>query len=201
MQVEALQSLSVKEMSQRKELEELLARQRQEVERIKNQHDKIVKELQIVQGQKSLLESQLAESHCVAKELEEKILSAVELLISFKQKRDELRIECGNAKRRVMELNKPVNIEAASFCMPGLLEFSFMEVNEATNNFDPAWKIGEGRYGSVYRGVLRHLHVAIKMLPSYGSQSSSEFQNEVNLIYGNFMMVLTLSYILAFHCC
>ncbi|XP_044506228.1 U-box domain-containing protein 32 isoform X3 [Mangifera indica] len=180
--VEALQSLSVKEMSQRKELEELLARQRQEVERIKNQHDKIVKELQIVQGQKSLLESQLAESHCVAKELEEKILSAVELLISFKQKRDELRIECGNAKRRVMELNKPVNIEAASFCMPGLLEFSFMEVNEATNNFDPAWKIGEGRYGSVYRGVLRHLHVAIKMLPSYGSQSSREFQNEVEVL-------------------
>ncbi|KAJ0100351.1 hypothetical protein Patl1_20150 [Pistacia atlantica] len=181
-EVEASQGLSVKEMSQRKELEELLAREQQEVETVKNQHDKVVKELQIVKGQKSLLESQLAESHCMAKELEEKIISAVELLISFKQKRDELRIECGNAKRRVNELKKPVKIEAASFCRPGLLEFSFMEVNEATNNFDPAWKIGEGRYGSVYRGVLCHLHVAIKMLPSYGSQSYLNFQNEVEVL-------------------
>lgn len=180
----------MKEMSQRKELEELLAREQQEVERVKNQHDKVVKELQIVKGQKSLLDSQLAESQCMAKELEEKIISAVELLISFKQKRDELRIECGNAKRRVKELKKPVKIEAASFCRPGLLEFSFMEINEATNNFDPAWKIGEGRYGSVYRGVLRHLHVAIKMLPSYGSQSYLEFQNEVNLIHGNSLIVI-----------
>ncbi|XP_031281079.1 U-box domain-containing protein 33 isoform X2 [Pistacia vera] len=181
-EVEASQGLSVKEMSQRKELEELLAREQQEVETVKNQHDKVVKELQIVKGQKSLLESQLAESHCMAKELEEKIISAVELLISFKQKRDELRIECGNAKRRVNVLQKPVKIEAASFCRPGLLEFSFMEVNEATNNFDPAWKIGEGRYGSVYRGVLCHLHVAIKMLPSYGSQSYLDFQNEVEVL-------------------
>ncbi|KAL5744637.1 hypothetical protein ACOSQ2_027753 [Xanthoceras sorbifolium] len=179
--IKALQNLCVKEMSQRKELEELLASQKQEIERMKNQHDKAVEELQIVEDQKSELESQMAESHCVVKEREEKIISAVKLLISFKKQRDTLRIEVENAKRRIKELKNPVKREA-SFCGPGLLEFSFMEVNEATNDFDPSWKIGEGRYGSVYRGLLRHVHVAIKMLPSYGSQSHLEFQNKVEVL-------------------
>ncbi|KAK4837629.1 hypothetical protein QYF36_007074 [Acer negundo] len=179
--VRALQGLCVKEMSQRKELEELLAREKQEVERMRNQNDKAMKELQIVEDQKSVLVSQMAESDCVVKELEEKIISAVQLLISFKKKRDDLRIEVGNVKRRIQDLRNPVKREA-SVCGPGLLEFSFMEVNEATNNFDPSWKIGEGRYGSVYRGLLRHVHVAIKMLPSYGSQSHLEFQNKVEVL-------------------
>lgn len=180
--VKAMQSLCVKEMSQRKELEELLAKEKQEIQRTKNQHDKTVKELQTVQGQNSALEGQLAESHSVVKELEEKIISAVELLISFKQKRDQLRIECGNAQRRVRDIKKSIKREALSFFQPGLLEFSFSELNEATNNFEPSWKIGEGRYGNVYRGLLRHLHVAIKMFPSYGPQSHLKFQNEVEVL-------------------
>ncbi|KAJ4706002.1 U-box domain-containing protein kinase family protein [Melia azedarach] len=180
--VKAMQSLCVKEMSQRKELEELLAKEKKELERIKNQNDETVKELHMVHNQNSIMKGQITESHCVVKELEEKIISAVELLISFKQKRDELRIECGNAKRRVKELKRLGKREAASFSWPELLEFSFIELNQATNNLDPSWKIGEGRYGNVYRGLLRHLHVAIKMLPSYGSQSLLEFKHEVEVL-------------------
>lgn len=177
-QVNALQSLCVKEMSQRKELEESLARVKEEIGRTKSQCDRAKDELKIVEEQKSVLESRMAESQFAEKALEEKFLSAVNLLIKFKDKRDEMRIEVSNAKRRIHDLKYPVKTDT-SFCGSGLIEFSFMEVNEATNHFDPSWKIGEGRYGSVYRGLLRHVHVAVKMLPSYGSQSHLEFQNKV----------------------
>lgn len=169
-------------MTQRKEIEEALTREKKEKERMKNQQDELMKELQMVQDQKSILEGRLEESKSTAQELEEKIISAVELLISFKEKRDRLRIEHGNAVAEVKKLSKLLNGEVSSFCSVQIPTFSFMEINELTHDFDPSRKIGEGRYGTVYRGILRHMHVAIKMLPSYGSQSQSDFQKEVNFI-------------------
>ncbi|KAF2320441.1 hypothetical protein GH714_027520 [Hevea brasiliensis] len=143
-EAKALENLCIKEMSLRKEMEGVLAREKQEIERTKNQRNEFMKELQVVQEQKSELESQLAESNCNVKDLEEKIISAVELLISFKEER------CSTER--------------------------------ATQEFDPSWRIGEGRYGNVYKGILRHVHVAIKMLPSYGSQSQLDFQNGVEIL-------------------
>ena len=181
-QEKALECLCVKEMSRRKEMEEFLEREKQEVQKMKDQCDEFIKELQMVKDQRAVLESQIAESQCTVEELEEKIISAVELLISFKKKRDDMQIEHGNAIRVLKDLRKLVNGEDVSFPGTEILEFSFMEINNATRNFDPSWKIGEGKYGSVYKGLLRHVHVAIKMLPSYGSQSLLEFENEVNFI-------------------
>lgn len=168
-------------MSQRREIEEVLTREKQEVERMKNQKDEFIKELQMVKEQKSVLEGWLGESQSIVKELEEKIISAVELLISFKEKRDKVQIEHENAAREVNRLRIMLTGEVARFCSVQIPAFSFMDINEATHNFDPSWKIAEGRYGSVYKGILRHVHVAIKMLPFYGCQSQLDFQNEVNL--------------------
>ncbi|MBA0835363.1 hypothetical protein Goarm_007644, partial [Gossypium armourianum] len=178
----ALESLCVKEMSRRKEMEELLEREKQEVQKMKDQHDEFIKDLQMVKEQRTILESQIVESQCVVEGLEEKMFSAVELLISFKKKRDDLRIEHENAIRVLKNLRKLVNGGDSSFPGSQILEFSFIEINNATRDFDPSWKIGEGKYGSVYKGLLRHMNVAIKMLPSYGSQSLLEFENEVNFI-------------------
>ncbi|MBA0730440.1 hypothetical protein Golax_025566, partial [Gossypium laxum] len=174
----ALESLCVKEMSRRKEMEELLEREKQEVQKMKDQHDEFIKDLQMVKDQRTVLESQIVESQCVVEGLEEKMFSAVELLISFKKKRDDLRIEHENAIRVLKNLRKLVNGGDSSFPGSQILEFSFIEINNATRDFDPSWKIGEGKYGSVYKGLLRHMNVAIKMLPSYGSQSLLEFENE-----------------------
>ncbi|GMI99626.1 hypothetical protein like AT3G49060 [Hibiscus trionum] len=179
---EALESLCVKEMSKRKEAEEFLEREKQDVQKVKDQLDGFIKELQKVKEQRVILESQIAESRCMAEQLEDKMFSAVELLISFKKQRDDMRIEHGNAMRVLKKLRKLANRGDASFPGTQILEFSFMEINNATRNFDPSWKIGEGRYGSVYKGFLRHLNVSIKMLPSYGSQSLLEFENEVEIL-------------------
>ncbi|XP_038686371.1 U-box domain-containing protein 32 isoform X2 [Tripterygium wilfordii] len=178
----ALESLCVKEMCKRKETEELLAKEKIEVEKTKNQHAEFLKELKMVQNEKQVLENQLAETHHIVKELEEKFFSAVDLLISFKEKRDAIKLQYENAIRQVKKMKRLAEVEAGNFCKSEILEFSFMEINEATNNFDPTWRIGEGKHGSLYKGFLRHVQVAIRMLPSYGSHCHFEFQKEVEVL-------------------
>lgn len=160
--------------------EELLLRQRQEMGRMKNQHDQILEELQLIQDQKPALERQLSEARCSERELEDKVIQAVNLLIRFKGTRDELQIEYNSAirkinKYRALQTEDPSVISPAHF-----FGTSFSDIIEATENFKPSQKLGEGRYGSVFKGMLSHNKVAIKMLPSSGSQSDSEFKNEVS---------------------
>ena len=57
--------------------------------------------------------------------------------------------------------------------------FSFSDLEKATNYFDPSLKIGEGGYGSIYRGILYHTEVAIKILHPDSMQGPREFQQEV----------------------
>ncbi|KAL2562186.1 hypothetical protein AAZV13_20G124500 [Glycine max] len=178
---EEFESQCAKEIQRRKEVEEQLAREKQEVQKMKNQRDEILEELQMVQDQNSALMNQISESQCTETELEEKIISAVDLLISFREQRDRLRIEHANALREVKVLRRFGEAGTSSYRVE-FPAFSFVEINEATNDFDPSWKIGEGRYGSVYKGLLRNMHVAIKMLPSYGHQSVLEFQHQVEVL-------------------
>ncbi|KAL1342488.1 hypothetical protein HN51_029041 [Arachis hypogaea] len=177
-----MESLCAKEKNKRREVEEQLAREKEELQKTKNQQDEIMYELQTVQEQNSALANQLCETQEAAKELEEKILSAVDLLISFKEKRDRLQIECANAVRQVRVLREFGKSHTSFSYAVEFPVFSFMEINQATNDFDPSWKIGEGRYGSVYKGVLRNMHVAIKMLPSYGCHSQLEFERQVAVL-------------------
>ncbi|KAL2324548.1 hypothetical protein Fmac_023606 [Flemingia macrophylla] len=165
----------------RKEVEEQLAKAKQEVQKMKNERDEMLDELKMVQDHNLALMNQISESHCTETELEEKIISAVDLLISFREKRDRLRIEHAHAVREVNMVGKIGKADNSSYRVE-FPAFSFMEINEATHDFDPSWKVGEGRYGSVYKGLLRNMHVAIKMLPSYGCQSLSEFQHQMEVL-------------------
>jgi len=63
------------------------------------------------------------------------------------------------------------------------LEFTFKELQEATNDFSPSFFIGEGGFGKVYRGVLKDgTEVAIKKLTSGGNQGDKEFLVEVEML-------------------
>lgn len=179
LQAEAAENLCKEEIDGSKEIEELLLRQRQEMETMKNQQDQLLKELELIQDGKPALESQLREAYCSEKELEDRFIQAVNLLKTFKETRDELRMEYDSAIRKVnkyraLQTEDPLGISPEHF-----FGISFSDIIEATQNFKPSHKIGEGRYGSVFKGMLCHIKVAIKMLPSSGSQSDSEFKNEV----------------------
>ncbi|XP_035549627.1 probable leucine-rich repeat receptor-like serine/threonine-protein kinase At3g14840 isoform X2 [Juglans regia] len=61
--------------------------------------------------------------------------------------------------------------------------FTLRQIKTATNNFDAANKIGEGGFGSVYKGLLSDgTTMAIKQLSSKSKQGNREFLNEIGMI-------------------
>lgn len=178
-QAKALDGLCSKELSRRKKLEELLEKEKDEVKMVIEQNNGFMRKLQIVQGDNLRLESQITKLQDLEKEHGEKFDTAMELLKSFRQKRDEIRIDHENAIKEVNALKRLIKGKSVESSGSEMLDYSFMEINEATNEFDPSWKLGEGKYGSVYKGNLQNLQVAVKMLPSYGSQNHFEFERKV----------------------
>ncbi|XP_022871688.1 U-box domain-containing protein 32-like isoform X2 [Olea europaea var. sylvestris] len=179
---EELEILCMEEINRKNKIEEILFGQRVDIEAMKNQLDQFVKELQLIQHQKPALESQLREACCIEKELEEKIIQAVNLLITYKEKRDKLQMEYDSATREANKLRTFTKDDPMGICSTQFFGFSFVDIIEATQNFNPSQKIGEGRCGIVYKGMLNHVKVAIKMLPFSGHQSDSEFMHEVEVL-------------------
>ncbi|XAR54055.1 Non-specific serine/threonine protein kinase [Bertholletia excelsa] len=145
--------------------------------------DELIRELHSAQEQKLSMECQIANSDQLVQELKQKVFSAVELLQKYKNERDDLQVERDDALQVAEELRRKQAEEASSSVAPQFFsEFSFSEIEEATQRFDPSLKIGEGGYGSIYKGILRHTQVAIKMLHTHSLQGPSEFQQEVDIL-------------------
>ncbi|KAK3424551.1 hypothetical protein EUGRSUZ_F01330 [Eucalyptus grandis] len=61
--------------------------------------------------------------------------------------------------------------------------FTLRQIKAATNNFDVANKIGEGGFGSVYKGLLSDgTTIAVKQLSSKSKQGNREFVTELGMI-------------------
>lgn len=60
--------------------------------------------------------------------------------------------------------------------------YNIKEIQVATNGFDNALKIGEGGYGPVFKGVLDHTVVAIKVLKPDLAHGERQFQQEVLIL-------------------
>ncbi|XP_044474275.1 probable LRR receptor-like serine/threonine-protein kinase At1g53430 [Mangifera indica] len=61
--------------------------------------------------------------------------------------------------------------------------FTLRQIKSATNNFDPANKIGEGGFGPVYKGTLADgAVIAVKQLSSKSKQGNREFVTEIGMI-------------------
>ena len=142
-------------MKQRKEVEEALVKEREELEKLKNLKDQMMEELRIAKEEKALLKSQ---NEVLQKE------------------RDELQIERDNALQEAEGLRSK---QAEAYIQ--VFEFLPSEIEEATQGFDDSLIIGRGGYGNVYKGLLHQTEVAIKKLKSNGSQGPSEFEMEVRV--------------------
>ncbi|KAK4589620.1 hypothetical protein RGQ29_020265 [Quercus rubra] len=63
--------------------------------------------------------------------------------------------------------------------------FTYRQIKAATNNFNAVNKLGEGGFGSVYKGILSDgTVIAVKQLSSKSRQGSREFVNEIGMISG-----------------
>uniref|UniRef100_A0A0E0JVY1 Protein kinase domain-containing protein n=1 Tax=Oryza punctata TaxID=4537 RepID=A0A0E0JVY1_ORYPU len=64
-----------------------------------------------------------------------------------------------------------------------ITKFTYKELSRVTENFSPSNKIGEGGFGSVYKGKLRNGKlVAVKVLSLESKQGVKEFLNELMAI-------------------
>ena len=135
------------------DMHERESRQRRETEeeldKLRAENLEAAQNLWEANEQKSALEAQLAQLH--------QNLVEAQLLVDSLQKE-----------------NQELNASSSSFSV-----FTYKELDRATCGFDSASKIGEGGYGTVYKGTLRHTTVAIKRLRSHGIQGQKEFRHEV----------------------
>uniref|UniRef100_A0A803N7H5 Protein kinase domain-containing protein n=1 Tax=Chenopodium quinoa TaxID=63459 RepID=A0A803N7H5_CHEQI len=68
-------------------------------------------------------------------------------------------------------------------CEKGLQVFTFKQLNSATSGFSKSNIIGQGAFGSVYRGVPNDgRKVAIKLMDHAGKHGEEEFKMEVELL-------------------
>ncbi|KAK4578224.1 hypothetical protein RGQ29_028383 [Quercus rubra] len=181
LQAQVLESLCTEESKQRKEIEEALAKEKEEHEKVKIQLNKVMGDLQVALDNKTSLESQIAESDEMVEELELRIASVVQLLQTCEKERDEFLVERDNAMKEAEELRRK-KVESSSTQMPQFSKFSYLEIDKATQNFDPFLKIGEGRHGNTYKGILCEIQVAIKVLHQRNLQDPSGFQSEVETL-------------------
>ncbi|CAI9773520.1 unnamed protein product [Fraxinus pennsylvanica] len=78
-----------------------------------------------------------------------------------------------------------VNIDAEISDVENAKLYSYKELKIATDNFNPANKIGEGGFGSVYKGRLKDgTLAAIKVLSAESQQGVREFLTEIVVISG-----------------
>lgn len=128
---------------------------------------------------------------------EARLAEEAALAIAEKEKaRSKAAIETAEAQKRIAELESQKRINAE---MKALMEteekrkavdalsgtglryrrYTIEEIEAATHFFTESQKIGEGGYGPVYKCLLDHTPVAVKVLRPDAAQGRSQFQREV----------------------
>ncbi|XP_040376602.1 U-box domain-containing protein 33-like isoform X2 [Oryza brachyantha] len=171
-----------KQTQETEEKKEALEKQIQETEETKRQYNAIHDKLHDVQEHKLMVEHRMTEMQAVLKEHEERLAESKHLLLVLQADKERLQQERDAAVSEAQDLRWK---NKQRIPMPGedlSTEFSAYELEQATRGFDKELKIGEGGFGSVYKGTLRNTTVAIKMLHPMSMQGQSEFDQEVAVL-------------------
>ncbi|WVZ74298.1 hypothetical protein U9M48_022499 [Paspalum notatum var. saurae] len=183
---EEVDNLYQREIRQRETIEETLAIREQEIEEMKRQHDVISNELHDAKEQKFVLEQQITEMASAIKDYEEKISANKYLLQRLQTDNDKLKQDrdAAVAEAEGLRQKNDQKISMALTAETLNTEFSYFELEQATQGFNEDLKVGEGGFGSVYKGFLRSTTVAIKLLNPESMQGQSEFNQEVAVLGG-----------------
>ncbi|CAO2180241.1 unnamed protein product [Urochloa humidicola] len=145
-----MEDLYLNQVQQRKQTEELLSRTKQELERLKIQHVDVTKKLQKANEHNERVLGQLSESR-----------GQYDSLLS---EHNHLLHDRDRAVREVEGLRQKRGQMLPVLVTSMYSEFSTSELESASENFSSSLKIGEGGFACVYRGILRNMTVAIKVL-------------------------------------
>ena len=178
------------ELRQQKALKEMHERQRQEIDVMRRQQEEAYAALYNANEQKVTLEQQISEIELYVKDNEDKLARNKHQLEALQADCDRIQQERDVAIREAAELHEKnrQGVFAPSEALN--TKFSLIELQQATQDFDPILKVGEGGFGSVYKGFLRNTTVAIKLLHPESMQGQSEFHQEVSnhfFLYENYI--------------
>ncbi|XP_057810669.1 LEAF RUST 10 DISEASE-RESISTANCE LOCUS RECEPTOR-LIKE PROTEIN KINASE-like 1.2 [Salvia miltiorrhiza] len=85
-------------------------------------------------------------------------------------------------KKRSEAATKSDAAESRTFYF-GTMLFTYEELMEATNSFDPSKEVGDGGYGTVYHGKLKDgREVAVKRLHEHNCRRMEQFMNEIKIL-------------------
>ncbi|KAK3144001.1 hypothetical protein QOZ80_4AG0307630 [Eleusine coracana subsp. coracana] len=180
--IKELDNSHTNELKKWRTLEESHARQRQEIERMTRQLDESYAALYNVNEQKLKLEQRISEIELYAKDNEDRLVAnkyQLEMLQADYEKMQHERDAAIREGAELREMNQH-GVWAPSEALN--TKFSLIELQEATKSFDPLHKIGEGGFGSVYKGCLRNTAVAIKLLHPQSMQGQSEFHQQASVL-------------------
>ncbi|XP_042442040.1 U-box domain-containing protein 33-like [Zingiber officinale] len=181
--VKVAETLYTREAKLRKEIEEALEKGKGELSSLKQQQDEVHEELRQVREKMEGIQYQKSESDQTLNDTKGKLSEAYAYIDSIRQEHEVLRQELDDAIGENEELSqKKGDVTISSYGAEAFSHFSLSELEQAADNFHLSSKIGEGGYGCVYKGFLRHTKVAIKRLHPEGMQGKSEFQREIEVL-------------------
>ncbi|KAH1130105.1 hypothetical protein J1N35_001483 [Gossypium stocksii] len=103
----------------------------------------------------------------------------------YKKVEDSVAPKVSRAKSERRGSNRGIYSNSTKQKGPGSMEFTMEEILKATRNFSPAFKIGQGGFGTVYKGRLDDgTFVAIKRAKQsvYDKHLGVEFQSEIRTL-------------------
>lgn len=190
--VNAYESAHAQEVEHRKIAEDELKAARRELEQLLEQREITSKGLRNTMRNIAILENQVQEANRRREESAEE-LKLIQASITT------LKIEKQTVQRQRFEAAKWLDrwrirgqtggasstdgYTEATSTTGRLMEFSLLDLENATFNLSESFKIGCERYGcSVYKGEMSNRTVMIKMLHPNNLQAQSEFQQEVEVV-------------------
>ncbi|RLM73428.1 putative U-box domain protein kinase family [Panicum miliaceum] len=153
-----LEKSYMNELRKKKVLQEMHEIKRQENDAMRREQEEAYAALYNANEQKVTLEQRISEIELYVKDNEDKLATNKHQLEVLQADYDRLQHERDAAIREVAELRQRVLAPSEALNT----KFSLIELQQATQDFDPTLKIGEGGFGSVYKDGFTYEGEAIK---------------------------------------
>ncbi|KMT05256.1 hypothetical protein BVRB_7g173960 [Beta vulgaris subsp. vulgaris] len=188
--VKDIESAQIREAEFRKEAEDYLNNLMHERQSLLQERQEVTGELQKTMRNIAALDSRVQVANGRSNVLAEE-LDLIQVCISSlrqesqsigRQKMEAERwLENWRSRRQTGGMNR-LGYGGVLDDVPQLVEFSLLDLQAATCNFSDSFKLGEGGYGSIYKGELQSRTVVIQRLHAHNIQGPSQFQKQVQVL-------------------